>query len=64
VTAVLDQNRSLSSTIKDRTGSISNAAMQQAQVSEETSRFAMTLSSKAAELRAMIDDFRADRSKG
>ena len=63
VTGVLDQNRTLSAAIRERTGSISSAAAQQAQVSEETSRFAMTLSSKAAELRSMIDDFRADRSR-
>jgi methyl-accepting chemotaxis protein len=63
VTGVLDQNRALSAAIKERTGSISSSAMQQAQVSEETSRFAMTLSTKAAELRHMIDDFRADRSR-
>jgi methyl-accepting chemotaxis protein len=63
VTGVLDQNLALSAAIKERTGSISSSAMQQAQVSEETSRFAMTLSTKAAELRDMIDDFRADRSR-
>lgn len=62
VTSVLDQNRTLSATIRERTGAISSAAAQQAQVSEETSRFAMSLSTKAAELRSIIDDFRADRS--
>ncbi len=64
VSSVLDQNRALSDAIRQRTGTISSAAGQQAQVSEETSRYANTLSDKAVELRSMIEDFRADRSAG